>query len=572
MKQATLIHHFLENSAKQYPDKVALIHEKTRATYRQINKSANNLANWLIDHGIISGDRVAILLENGLEYVIGYYAALKVGAVAVPLSTGLGPDRLKGIIKEITPKCIVAGSKFERVLKAAEIPAEYCDCFIIQSPKKSFALNTINVFKLEDVVDGNHSSNPELSIDSEQLASIIYTSGSTGKPKGAMLSHGNIVANTRSICSYLSLTQDDIQMVVLPFFYVMGKSLLNTHFAVGGTVVINNKFAFPASVLNQMVTENVTGFSGVPSTYAFLLHRSPLKAYQDRLNSLRYCSQAGGHLPLSIKTGLRNTLPDHTDIFIMYGATEASARLTYLGPDYFDSKMGSIGKPISGVTLKLVGSNGGKIRSGEKGELVARGSNIMQGYWKNKEATAKILDDDGYHTGDIAYQDNDGFYYVTGRKDNLIKSGGHRINPQEIEDRIMDTGLVVEAAIVGISDTLLGSKLAALVEPKDKEITSEDILQRCARALPKYKLPLQMTFVRTLPKKKSGKIDREKCLDLAKKLNHINCLTGSTGFSGYLLSGFQMKPEKRNQLSAEKKGLLNKLVQLVATTLHSGNG
>ena len=160
----------------------------------------------MIDHGIISGDRVAILMENGLEYVIGYYAALKVGAVAVPLSTGLGPDGLKGIIEEITPRCIVAGSKFERVLKAAEIPTEYCDWFIIHSPKKSSALNTHNVFKFEDIIGGNHSSNPGLSIDPEQLASIIYTSGSTGKPKGAMLSHRNIVANVQSICSYLSLT------------------------------------------------------------------------------------------------------------------------------------------------------------------------------------------------------------------------------------------------------------------------------------------------------------------------------------------------------------------------------
>jgi len=517
MKKATLIHHFIENSAKQFPNKVALIHEKTRVTYRQINEYANNIANWLVDHGIFPGDRVAILMENGMEYVIGYYAALKAGAVAVPLSTGLGPDGLKRIIKEITPKYIVADTKFERVLKAAALPKEHRHCFIFHSFKKSLELNDTDVFKLEDIIGGNPSSNPKLSIDSEQLASIIYTSGSTGKPKGVMLSHGNVVANTQSICSYLSLTPDDIQMVVLPFFYVMGKSLLNTHFAIGGTVVINNKFAFPASILNQMVTEQVTGFSGVPSTYAFLLHRSPLKAYRDRLNSLRYCSQAGGHMSKHIKTELRNTLPDDTNIFIMYGATEASARLTYLDPDYFELKIGAIGKPIPGVTLKLVGANGGKIRPGERGELVADGPNIMQGYWKDKEATARVLKDDGYHTGDIAYQDDDGFFYVTGRKDNLIKSGGHRINPQEIEDCIMDTGLVVEVVVLGIPDPLLGSKLAAVVEPKDKENTSEVIQKKCAGLLPKYKLPREIIFVRSLPKKTSGKFDREKCLALLRK-------------------------------------------------------
>ena len=202
----------------------------------------------------------------------------------------------------------------------------------------------------------------------------------------------------------------------------------------------------------------------------------------------------------------------------MYGATEASARLTYLDPDYFELKMGSIGKPIPGVTLKLVGTNGGKIHPGEKGELVASGLNIMQGYWKNKEATAKVLDDDGYHTGDIAYQDKDGFYYVTGRKDNLIKSGGHRINPQEIEDGIMDTGLVVEAAVVGIPDTLLGLKLAAVVEPKEKGNHQRKVFYKNVPGnYQNINCQVQIIFVRSLPKKTSGKIDREKCLDLTRK-------------------------------------------------------
>ena len=218
-----------------------------------------------------------------------------------------------------------------------------------------------------------------------------------------------------------------------------------------------------------------------------------------------------------IKTELRETLPEHTDIVIMYGATEASARLTYLDPKCFDSKKDSIGRAIPGVSLKLVGANGGKVGPGQKGELVASGANIMQGYWKDEEATARVLKNDGYHTGDIGYQDKDGFFYLTGREDNLIKSGGHRINPQEIEDHIMDTGLVVEVAIVGIPDPLLGLKLAAVVEPKDKKNTSQDILKKCAQHLPKYKLPAQIAFVRSLPKKASGKIDREKCVNLSKK-------------------------------------------------------
>jgi acyl-CoA synthetase (AMP-forming)/AMP-acid ligase II len=510
-----LIHHFLENSARQYPDKVALIHEQTRANYGLINERANRMANWLIGRGVVSGDRIAILLENGLAYVISYYATLKAGAVAVPLSTGTGPAGLKKIIAEITPKCVVIGAKYVRALKAAAIPANHCRCLIVDTPRAMPEMNGTDVFRFKGIGSADHTSNLALPLDDNQLASIIYTSGSTGKPKGVMLSHGNIWANAKSICNYLALSSNDIQMVVLPFFYVMGKSLLNTHFSVGGTVVISNKFAFPASVLNQMVDEQVTGFSGVPSTYAFLLNRSPLKAYRDKLTSLRYCSQAGGHMARRIKTELRETLPEHTDIVIMYGATEASARLTYLDPKYFETKKDSIGRPIPGVTLKVVGTNGEELGVGEKGELVASGANIMQGYWKDEEATDRALKNDGYYTGDIAYKDRDGFYYLAGRDDNLIKSGGHRINPQEVEDCIMDTGLVVEVVVVGIPDKLLGLKLVAVVETKEKIITSDDILRKCAQDLPKYKLPGKITMVRALPKKASGKIDREKCLVFA---------------------------------------------------------
>ena len=182
-----------------------------------------------------------------------------------------------------------------------------------------------------------------------------------------MLSHANIVSNVHSICTYLELTEDDIQMVVLPFFYVMGKSLLNTHFAVGGTIVINNKFAFPASVIQQMAAENVTGFSGVPSTYAYLLHRSPLKKYRDKLPALRYCSQAGGHMARQIKEELPKALPEHTKIFIMYGATEAGARLTYLPPDRYHDKIDSIGKAIPNVTMSVLDKNGKPVHAWRKG-------------------------------------------------------------------------------------------------------------------------------------------------------------------------------------------------------------
>ena len=383
-----LIHQFLENSAARFPDKVALIHEKTRATYRQVNADADRLAAFLVDRGAEKGDRVVILLENSLEYVVAYYGILKAGAVAVPLSTDLKPDGLNPLLAELEPAAIISSSRFERLLQASDLDVPNLNTLIVQNPKLNWqerfdgvviSPSTVTPAKAgvhvqmkimdprfhgddnkEEIPDFNESikfkrvfsfqqttreqrrttNHPRPTIHNQttnhkpqttnpqvcpaDLGSIIYTSGSTGKPKGVMLTHANIVANVNSICQYLQLSDNDIQMVVLPFFYVMGKSLLNTIVAAGGTLVLNNKFAFPATVVNQMIQEKATLFSGVPSTFAYLLHRSPLKKSSGQLKHLRMVTQAGGHMARSVKTALREALPDHTQICIMYGATEAS--------------------------------------------------------------------------------------------------------------------------------------------------------------------------------------------------------------------------------------------------------
>jgi len=217
----------------------------------------------------------------------------------------------------------------------------------------------------------------------------------------------------------------------------------------------------------------------------------------------------------NIKKKLVHVLPDHTRICIMYGATEASARLTYLEPALIEDKIDSIGKAIPGVNIKILDQDNHQVPRGKIGELVASGKNIMSGYWKDPETTAKILNENGYHTGDQGYEDKEGFYFLKGRKDSLLKVGGHSINLQEIEDALMETELVVEAAIIGIEDELLGNKLIAFVSPKDKTIDTNMILSHCARLLPKYKMPAQIQIIKNLPKNANGKIDKtplyEKC-------------------------------------------------------------
>ena len=513
-----LIHNFLENSAAQNPNKIAAIHDDQRITYNDLNTKAENLSNYLTAAGITQGDRIALLLENSIDYIIAYYATLKAGAIAAPLNPGLKPDGLQYLLNDLEPTAIITTHKSERLLKAVNLTdINTLKLLLIKTPKQPWPNTKFKVSTLQETTTPNNPTNSSNPTNPEALSSIIYTSGSTGQPKGVMLSHKNIVSNTNAICQYLAITPKDIQMVVLPFFYVMGKSLLNTHIAAGATVILNNRFMYPADVVNQMITEKVTSFSGVPSTYAYLLNRSPLAGSRDKLSKLRYCSQAGGHMAKSTKQALRQALPEHTQIIIMYGATEAAARLTYLKPEHFTSRIESIGKPIPEVTIRLLDETGKVIPDGQEGELVASGPNIMNGYWKQPEDTAKVLDKNGYHTGDIGYRDPDGFLYIKRRKDGLLKVGGHRINPAEIEDFILSTDLVIETAVIGIPDELLGNKMIALVTLKDETITTNTIMQQCTLGLPTHKQPSDIIITRALPKNANGKIDRQQCIKQATK-------------------------------------------------------
>ncbi|MFA7536725.1 MAG: class I adenylate-forming enzyme family protein [Desulfuromonadales bacterium] len=515
MKSAVLVHHFLEHSARRRPEKTALVHGPLRATYARVDAAANHVARWLHGRGVEKGDRVVLLFENGLDYVAAYYGVLKTGAVAVPLDSKMKRGSLVPFLAELQATAVLASARCEETLRGLEFPALGIRSLALRGPHPPWRGCGIEVAALEEIFAQGESRLPAVSLATADLASIVYTSGATGRPKGVMLTHANLVANVSAIVEYLKLTAADIQMVVLPFFYVMGKSLLNTHFAVGGTVVVNNQFAYPAAVLQQMVEEKVTGFSGVPSTYAYLLHSSLLQKYREKLVSLRYCSQAGGHMVRSIKEALLHVLPAHTRLFIMYGATEAAARLSYVEPHRLVEKIDSIGRPIPGVEIKVIGASGEEMAPGQVGELAASGVNIMQGYWKDEAATRLALTTHGYRTGDLGYRDEDGYFYVVGRKDGLLKVGGHRISPQEIEDALMATGCFVEVVVVGVPDALLGTRLVALGVPQSDH--SREGLAALLTRLPRHKIPGEFRYARFLPKKASGKIDRGACAEMVRQ-------------------------------------------------------
>jgi long-chain acyl-CoA synthetase len=344
-------------------------------------------------------------------------------------------------------------------------------------------------------------------ITDADLAAIIYTSGSTGEPRGVMLTHRNFVANARSIVSYLWLTAADRVMCVLPFHYVYGLSLLHTHLMVGGSLVIENRAGYPNVVLAGMQQHEVTGFAGVPSTFTLMLHRSNIAEAQ--LPHLRYVTQAGGGLPPARITEWLERGPK-ADFYVMYGATEAAARLAYLPPADLPRKLGSIGRPIPEVEIAVITESGEQAKPGQVGELVARGPNISPGYWNRPEETSLRFGPMGYRTGDLGYADEEGYLFLVGRQHDMIKVGAHRVGMKEIEDVLNQHPAVSEAAVVAAPHHLLGEVPLAFVVLKERQVDAQSTLRAfCADRLALYKVPYRVVVKDQLPVLPgSGKLDR----------------------------------------------------------------
>ena len=521
---AYLIHHFLEHHAQKSPGQFACIHGDEAVSYSELERAANRVAHVLRELGVQRGDRVALLLENSSAYLAAYYGILKCGGVTVAMYTSTNAKTLAYIVNDCQVSALLTQSKQLSVLEEARDKLPNLRAVVVldaltadgAAQPEGFQLSDPSVWPWPILAAKEVAQQPDtplpLAMGDLNLASIIYTSGSTGDPRGAMLSHLNIVTNTRSIVDYLGLTAQDRIMVVLPFAYVYGKSLLNTHMAVGGTVIIDNRFLFPNVVLQTMQERAATGFSGVPSTYAILLGKSAVRKME--FPALRYLTQAGGAMAPSLIREVMQVFQNRK-IFIMYGATEASARLTYLPPEELARKIGSIGIPIPNVELRLIKDNGEEAALGEAGEIVARGANLMQGYWNQPEETKAALTAHGFHTGDLGRMDDEGFFYVVGRKRDMIKSGANRVSAKEIEETILEHTQVLEAAVIGVPDQYLGEAICAYIALKpghgtgNDERFSEEIVAFCRQRLPEFKVPRTVIVQEKLPKNASGKIMKE---------------------------------------------------------------
>ena len=517
------VQNLLDQSADRTADGVALVHGEVRATYAQIEAAANRLANCLLAKGIEPGDRVGLLVDNGLEYVTGFFGILKAGGCVVALNGA----NLAGTNGELLSDSGAVGL----VTRAVQVQRSLAELLAGNDQVRFVSLDRVSPawvvpagceFITQDMRETYSDQRPQVSQTAEALCAIFYTSGSTGKPRGVTLTHRNLLANTRQILDYLPLTTTDSVLVVLPFHYSFGNSLLLTHFQVGGRVVIDNRFAYPQAVIETMVQQQVTGFSGVPSTYAILEAKTPFLQngfLAEKVPSLRFLTQAGGAMSPALTRRIIEVLPDSVRLFIMYGQTEACARLAYVPPERLATKIGSIGIGIPGVELTVRRPDGSECDVDEVGEIVADGENIMQGYWNDPTETDLALreTDQGrkcLYTGDLARRDVDGFLFVVDRIKNMIKAGGNRVSTKEVEDTIAEVAGVSEVCVIGVPDELLGEAIEAFVVPRPEvDLTEKSIQAHCHDHLALFKIPRKVWFRDELPRNTAGKIMKNRLRD-----------------------------------------------------------
>ena len=438
-------------------------------SFKDLHSECLKLASWLKKE-IGTEKNIIVLSVNNLFMLKTYLAVIKSGNVCIPLDPNIEQSNFNYIAGLTEPSMILVTENIEK-----RLDLDQYKCIL-----------PADIVKIEkyDVHEFDCDTDPE------KCAEIIFTSGSTGEPKGVMISHKNLIANTSSIVEYLQLDSNDRMLVVLPFYYCYGLSLLHTHLRVGGSIVFNNSFIFLGKVIQDLLEYKCTGFAGIPSHFQILLRKSDTFK-KTHFPDLKYVTQAGGKLATIFMDEFREAHPEIRFI-VMYGQTEATARLSWLPPELLDKRRGSMGRGIPGVELIVVDENGKKIKPGEIGEVIARGDNVMMGYFHDEEGTKKAIRDAWLHTGDLGTVDEDGYIYLTARSKEILKVRGKRVSPKEIEAVILAIPGVIDCTITGIEDEIEGEKLkASVVVRKDYKdsLTEDAIKQHCSEHLALFKIP-----------------------------------------------------------------------------------
>ncbi|HAJ56433.1 MAG TPA: hypothetical protein DCL35_01540 [Candidatus Omnitrophica bacterium] len=493
-----VIRDLLEKQASAFPEKPAIIFQDKPVTFVRLKDDVFRLANGLIKYGVKKGDKVALYLPNWPEYVYSYLALFSIGATVVPFDFMLKNDELEACLNHCQASLLIAKYKEDVSLEKikADVPS-LKDIALVHDRK----IDSFLAF--EDLLGSGDSTAPKVDIADSDRSLILYTSGSTGRPKGVMLNYRHLTASPKAMEYFVDLTPADVKISALPLSHAGGLVYIQNCIFFAITLVLMERFV-PVEFLKNVEKYKATCFHMVPPMYYALLSLKEFEKYD--LSSIRWVNVFGA--PNSPETIRRfKTYCPKAKLLNGWGLTETNAPNTVipLGSD----KIESIGRPAPWVDIRLIDDEGKEVPEGGAGELVLKSWVVMDGYYNDPAMTADVLKDGWFYTGDLARRDNEGMYYIVGRKKDMIKAAGQLVFPSEVEEAIHKHPKVKEAAVIGVPDALRGEAVKAFVVLKDTEAVSDsDLRQFCRQHLAHFKLPHTFVFLNELPKNRAGKIDK----------------------------------------------------------------
>jgi len=481
----------LTETAERYGDRTAIKLDDTEITYAFLDEGSARVAGLLKRRGFEQGDRVGIMLPNVPYFAFIYYGILRAGGVVVPMNPLLKGREVEFYLSDPAAKILFAWHGFA---EAADEGATAAGADFIQVQPGEF----------ENLVQHADPEREVVEVDPSDTAVILYTSGTTGNPKGAELTHSNLKRNVETILgSLVEVREDDTLLGALPLFHSFGQTCgLNAGMAAGARLSLIPRFD-PDKALEIIERDGVTIFQGVPTMYTAMLHAET--AADVDVSCLRVCMSGGSAMPGEVLRAFEDKFG--CQVLEGYGLSETSPVASFNHPDGV-RKVGSIGTAIEGVEMRVVDENRQEVPQGEVGEIAIRGHNIMKGYWNRPDATAEAIDDDGwFYTGDMAYVDEAGYFFIVDRKKDMIIRGGYNVYPREIEEVLYEHDAVAECAVLGVLDEQMGEEVGAAVVLKSGADASEDDLREYVKEqVAGYKYPRKIWFEDELPKGPTGKI------------------------------------------------------------------
>lgn len=501
----------LERNATFRPNNIALIFQDQKITYQELNQKVNAIADHLSQLNIKPDEKIALSCPNTPEFVIAYYAIQKIGAIVVPLNVMLKGEEVAYHLKDSDAVALISyqGSDAMPIGQfgyEGYSKADFCEHFILIETTPNSQESTV-AHSFNQWLESGRTSFETVYRSAEDSCVILYTSGTTGAAKGAELSQSNMLCNAQACQSLTNQKGTDVSIAILPLFHTFGQSLImNTSILAGSALVLISRFV-PKTVLQQVHEHKVTHLAGVPTMFIGLLayaEKHPGEYLKEIAKTLKVAISGGASMPVEVLKQFEEKL--QVPVIEGYGLSESSPVAAFNHLE-FERKPGSIGQPLPGVTMKVVDKNGNELPTGQEGELVIRGHNVMKGYYKKPQDTAKTIVNGWLHTGDIVRFDDEGYIYVVDRLKELIISGGYNVYPREVEEVYMTHPSVHLVAVIGIDHPRFGEEVKAFIILKEgHSISEKELIKWSKQHLADYKCPKHLDIVEALPMTATGKI------------------------------------------------------------------